>query len=66
MTTRMVPPPDRFTVRRVGEPDHLVLPVVTPSAPETEQAPLPARPPDAPVPATVRAAEVAATLTENG
>ena len=47
MATKLTPPPDRFGVRRVGEPDRLAPTVAVPAGPETEGAP------GAPLPASV-------------
>ena len=52
MSTKLTPPPDRFGVRRTGEPDRLAPAISVPSAPETEPAPDPALP--APQPEPVR------------
>jgi hypothetical protein len=58
MSTPVVPPPDRFSVRRTGEPDRLAPAITVPAAPETEATPtsdpVPAAPestPREPVPA---------------
>ena len=48
MSTRVAPPPDRFTVRRTGEPDRLAPAIAVPAAPETEGTPAPAPPPAVP------------------
>lgn len=41
MATKVTPLPDRFGVRRTGEPDRLAPPPVVPDAPETAPAPTP-------------------------
>ena len=54
MSAKVTPPPDRFAIRRAGEPDRLAPPIAVPTTPETERAPIPAAPapPREPVPAT--------------
>ena len=49
MSTKLTPPPDRFGVRRTGEPDRLAPAISIPAAPETEVAPAPALPAPEPV-----------------
>ena len=39
MSTHVVPPPDRFSVRRTGEPDRLAPAITVPAAPETDGIP---------------------------
>ena len=51
MSTRIVPVPDRFGVRRTGEPDRLAPPIAVPTGPETAPAPGPALPSLEPAPA---------------
>lgn len=35
MSTRITPPPDRFSIERTGEPDRLAPAIVGPAAPDT-------------------------------
>ena len=47
MSTRVAPPPDRFTIRRAGEPDRLAPAIAVPPAPDipdTAGAPAPTSP----------------------
>jgi hypothetical protein len=37
MSTKLTPPPDRFSVRRIGEPDHLAPAVSLPLPSETDR-----------------------------
>ena len=53
MSTRVIPPPDRFGVRRTGEPDRLAPAIAVPAVPETEPAPGPPLPSPEPEPAPV-------------
>ena len=41
MSTRVAPPPDRFTIRRAGEPDRLAPAIAVPPAPETAAPDIP-------------------------
>ncbi len=50
MATKVTPLPDRFGVRRTGEPDRLAPPLVVPEAVPEAPAPAP------PVPAPARSA----------
>lgn len=53
MATRVIPPPERFGIRRTGDPDRLAPAITVPAAPDTntlpETAPVPAEPPREPV-----------------
>jgi hypothetical protein len=55
MSTKIIPPPERFTVHRTGEPDRLAPAIAVPAPPDTERvadpAPAPAVPESQPVPA---------------
>ncbi len=42
MATKVTPLPDRFGVRRTGEPDRLAPPPVVPEAPAPAPTPVPA------------------------
>ena len=44
MSSKVIPPPDRFTVRRAGEPDRLTPAIAVPAAPDTAGAPTPTAP----------------------
>ena len=49
MASRITPPPDRFDIRRTGEPDRLVPAVAVPLPTETDrtaETPLPPAEPD--------------------
>ena len=50
MSSRVAPPPERFTVRRAGEPDHLAPAIAVPAAPDTSDAPATPDPAGAPAP----------------
>ena len=50
MSTKVSPPPDRFTIRRTGSPDRLAPAIVIPAVPDTEPAPDTALPITEPVP----------------
>ena len=39
MSAKVIPPPDRFAVRRTGEPDRLAPAIAVPAAPDTAPAP---------------------------
>ena len=41
MSTRVAPPPDRFTIRRAGEPDRLAPAIAVPPSPDTAAPDLP-------------------------
>ena len=48
MSSKMIPPPDHFTVRRAGEPDRLAPAIAVPAAPDPAGAPAPTAPPATP------------------
>ena len=50
MSSRVAPPPERFTVRRAGEPDHLAPAIAVPAAPDAPATPATPDPASAPAP----------------